>query len=79
MQDPTMKEAKENARNAIVTAIELMDDYYNVLEADEDFGPVFDGSTFDVELNLVADRLSEASFIFNKTHNENHFGLKAVG
>jgi len=70
-----IKEEKTNASEALVTATEALWEYMNALEADEDFGPIFDGSTLEADLAAIADHLSEARAIWNRTHKTNHFGL----
>jgi hypothetical protein len=70
-----IKESKVKAQEAILAAIAAMDEYYNELEADEDFGPVFDGSTMGEDLIGAIDRLQEARAYFASAHNRSHWGM----
>jgi len=70
-----IKDSKAKANEAIRAAAEAMEEYLNELEADEDFGPVFDGSTMQEALIGALDRLQEARAYFNRGHERSHWGL----
>ena len=69
-----IKDSKAKANEALRVATEALTEYYNELEADEDFGPVFDGSTMGEDLMGALDRLSEARAYFNRAHQPSHWG-----
>lgn len=70
-----IKESKSKAQEAIARACEAMDEYYNDLESDEDFGPVFSGSTFEDALYSVLTTLNNVIDEFDFAHRTDHFGL----
>jgi hypothetical protein len=69
-----IKESKIKAWQSIGKALGDMHDYLNELEADEDFGPLFDGSTMEVCLGSAMDHLSEAKAYFESAHERSQWG-----
>ena len=69
-----IKESKTKAWVNIGHALEDMITYLNELEADEDFGPLFDGSTMEADLACAMDHLSEAKAYFESAHKRSHWG-----
>lgn len=70
-----IKQSKTEARTKISEAIDALHTYLDELEADEDFGPIFDGSTMQQTLLDAVDRLSEGRYCFQNAHKPTHFGL----
>jgi len=70
-----IKEHKTWAHTKMSDAVEALDQYFAELEADEDFGPVFDGSTMQADLDNACERLSEAMAYFRSAHERSHWGM----
>ena len=69
-----IKESKTKAWASIGHALEDMITYLNELEADEDLGPLFDGSTMEANLSSALDHLSEAKAYFESAHKRSQWG-----
>ena len=70
-----IKESKSLASTKIADAIEALYQYMNELEADETFGPLYDGSTMNGDLVAAHEHLSEAYYYFRTAHERSHWGL----
>lgn len=70
-----IKESKVKAKEALTTALDALETYLNELEADEDFGPVFCGSTMEESLQSAYHKLEMAVGYFHGAHERTHWGV----
>ena len=70
-----ISDKRDKVTASIDAAKEAVADFMDTLEADEDFGHVYDGSTYEDDLHEVAEHLYSAMDAWRVAHKTNHFGL----
>lgn len=71
-----IKESKTKAQESLRQALDDLEAYFNELEADEDFGMMFDGSTMQEHLTASYHKLEMAVGFFHGAHDRTHWGLR---
>jgi hypothetical protein len=75
----SIRTAYNEAQSAIKEALIKMGDFGSLMESDEDFFGVWDGSTMEEYFEHAANHLMEASGYMNGVFSPTHFGQGVIG